>query len=59
VHSSPSFGQELCDEVLSKWTIAKISLAHRTGKVDVGEASVIVAVSSAHRREALEVNLLP
>lgn len=31
-----------------------IALAHRTGLVQVGEASVIVVVSSTHRKEALE-----
>ena len=32
-----------------------MALAHRIGSVGIGEASVIIAVSSAHRREALEV----
>jgi len=31
-----------------------MAVAHRTGCVPVGEASVIIAISSAHRREALE-----
>lgn len=32
-----------------------MAVAHRTGTVLVGEASVVIAVSSAHRRDALEV----
>ncbi len=32
-----------------------MALAHRVGVVPVGEPSVIIAVSSAHRRESLEV----
>jgi len=31
-----------------------IAIAHRTGRVDIGEASVVIAVSSAHRAEAFE-----
>ena len=39
----------------STWDIKKIAIGHRTGTVLVGEPSVVIAVSSAHRREALEV----
>jgi len=34
--------------------IGRIVLWHRTGRVSVGEASVVVAVSSPHRAEAFE-----
>lgn len=37
-----------------KWPLQKAALVHRLGKVPVGEASVVVAVSSAHRKEAFE-----
>ena len=33
----------------------KMAVAHKIGLCDVGQTSVIIAVSSAHRREALEV----
>ena len=33
---------------------ARVALLHRTGDLAVGEASVVVAVSSAHRAEAFE-----
>ena len=46
--------RELCAAVRGTWDVAKIAMAHRTGTVGVGESSVIIAVSSAHRREALE-----
>ena len=35
--------------------MTKIAIAHRTGMVPVGESSVIIAISSVHRKEALEV----
>ncbi len=36
-------------------TLTRIFLAHRLGTVPVGESSIIVAVSSPHRRESFEV----
>ena len=29
-------------------------MIHRIGRVDIGEASVVIAVSSAHRKEAFQ-----
>ena len=34
----------------------KIAIKHRTGTVRVGEPSVIIAVSSAHREASLQLN---
>ncbi|HUL44219.1 MAG TPA: molybdenum cofactor biosynthesis protein MoaE [Bacteroidota bacterium] len=36
------------------WEVIRISIVHRIGAVDVGEASIAIAVSAAHRREAFE-----
>ncbi len=41
-------------EVRAKWEIEKIAITHRIGRLEVGEASVAIAVSSAHRREGIE-----
>ena len=49
------YWQELCMEVTKRWTVIKVAIGHRTGVVAVGEPSVIIAVSSAHRRDSLEV----
>ncbi len=46
--------QELHDEVLEKWPVKLVSIIHRVGKVDVGEASIAVAVSGPHRIETFE-----
>jgi molybdopterin synthase catalytic subunit len=35
-----------------KWQISRIAIVHRLGPVQIGEASVIIAVSSAHREAA-------
>jgi len=37
-----------------RWQLKKVAVAHRTGVVPVGQASVIITVSSAHRADALE-----
>lgn len=37
-----------------KWPLEKVAIVHRLGSVSIGEASVVIAVSSAHRKEAFE-----
>lgn len=37
-----------------RWPIEKIAITHRIGVVPVGEASVVIAVSAAHRKAAFE-----
>ena len=45
---------ELCAMAFRKWNdLLKIAIKHRTGTVRVGEPSVIIAVSSAHREASL------
>ncbi|GJQ10285.1 hypothetical protein GpartN1_g2076.t1 [Galdieria partita] len=46
--------RKLGEEIRSHWKVEGISIWHRLGRVDVGETSVIIAVSAVHRREALE-----
>ena len=41
-------------QALARWPIAKIAMIHRIGRVDIGEASVAIAVSSGHRHAAFE-----
>jgi molybdopterin synthase catalytic subunit len=41
-------------EILEKWPARKVALLHRTGPLDIGEASVVVACSAPHRAEAFE-----
>ncbi|KAK7086059.1 Molybdopterin synthase catalytic subunit [Halocaridina rubra] len=45
--------KKLCKEAREKWTLHHIAVYHRLGVVPVCEASVILAVSSVHRRESL------
>jgi molybdopterin synthase catalytic subunit len=43
---------EIADELFSNWQLTDIAVQHRTGKLGVGEASLLVAVSAPHRTEA-------
>jgi molybdopterin synthase catalytic subunit/molybdopterin converting factor small subunit len=36
-----------------RYEICEIAIHHRTGRVDIGEASVVIAVSAPHRQAAL------
>jgi molybdopterin synthase catalytic subunit len=40
------------DELRERWPGARLALHHRIGRLEVGEASVAIAVASAHRGEA-------
>ena len=42
----------LAAEARRRWPLRRVAMAHRVGVVPVGEASVAIAVSSAHRAEA-------
>lgn len=46
--------EEIASEAEKRWPIAKISIVHRTGVVPIGQASVAIAVSSAHRGNAFD-----
>jgi molybdopterin synthase catalytic subunit len=44
--------KEVAAEVRAKFPIAEIGAMHRTGRLEIGETSLLVAVSSGHRSEA-------
>ena len=46
--------REVADDVRRRFDITGIGVHHRTGRVEIGETSLLVAVSAAHRREAFE-----
>ena len=45
---------EMESEARSKWPLQQCVIVHRLGRLSVGQTSVAIAVSSAHRREAFE-----
>jgi molybdopterin synthase catalytic subunit len=46
--------EELGEELAGRWPLRRIALLHRTGELGIGEVSVVVACSAAHRAEAFE-----
>jgi molybdopterin synthase catalytic subunit len=45
---------ELEAEARRRWPITELALAHRIGDLDLGEVSVVVAVSCPHRQQAFD-----
>ena len=39
-------------EISERWGIENVAITHRTGALQVGEASIVIAVASAHRQVA-------
>jgi MoaE-MoaD fusion protein len=48
--------QQIGDEADARWPSTVTAISHRIGNVGVGEISVVIAVSSAHRAEAYEAS---
>lgn len=46
--------QQLVDAAGDKWNIEQCSVVHRIGVVGLGESSIVVAVSTGHRKESFE-----
>uniref|UniRef100_A0A8C5ZBD5 Molybdopterin synthase catalytic subunit n=1 Tax=Marmota marmota marmota TaxID=9994 RepID=A0A8C5ZBD5_MARMA len=46
--------RKICSHIRQKWPVKHIAVFHRLGLVPVSEASIIIAVSSAHRAASLE-----
>lgn len=45
---------ELLAETRQKWPIVQAAIAHRLGRLELGDVSVAVAVSTPHRQQAFE-----
>ena len=44
---------DLADELKSRHELCKVAIHHRVGRVEIGEMSVVIAVSAPHRTAAL------
>ncbi|MFP8966234.1 molybdenum cofactor biosynthesis protein MoaE [Pokkaliibacter sp. CJK22405] len=43
---------DLEEEACSRWALQRVVIAHRVGRMTAGEVIVLVAVASAHRKDA-------
>jgi molybdopterin converting factor subunit 1 len=44
---------EIAEDAKARYDLCKVAIMHRTGRVEVGETSVAIAVSAPHRQDAL------
>jgi molybdopterin synthase catalytic subunit len=49
--------RRICDEVREEFQIDDIAIWHRTGRLEIGETSLVVVVASPHRREGFKACL--
>lgn len=46
--------ENIAETIYQKFNVKNILIHHRLGKVEVGEAPIIIAVSAPHRKEAIQ-----
>jgi molybdopterin synthase catalytic subunit len=44
----------IIEEAQRRWGVERVAVAHRFGRLEIGEASVIIVVATPHRSEAFE-----
>ena len=45
---------QIAEEVKARWPITDLGVWHRIGRLEIGDASLLVVVTSPHRKEAFE-----
>lgn len=46
--------EKIVETAEKRWPGTRVAMAHRTGRLEIGEAAVIIVAASAHRAEAFE-----
>ena len=46
--------ERIAAEAVARFGVTRVAIAHRVGRLEIGEASVVIAVSSPHRAAAME-----
>jgi molybdopterin synthase catalytic subunit len=44
--------EQIASEAAARWADARLLIHHRTGRIEIGEPSVLIAAASPHRAEA-------
>ena len=44
--------ERIVREIGDRWPAARLGLHHRTGRLDIGEASIVIVAASPHRADA-------
>lgn len=48
--------ERIAGEAAERWPSVRVAIHHRTGRVAIGEASVVIAAASPHRADAFAVS---
>lgn len=48
--------REVCEQVARDYDVKGVAAVHRTGRLRIGDAAVVVATASAHRGQAFEAS---
>jgi molybdopterin synthase catalytic subunit len=51
---APARMREIAEEAARRWNLERTVAIHRTGPCELGEPTVVIACSAAHRTEALD-----
>lgn len=46
--------REIGDELREKWEVDCVGVLHRVGRLEIGDISILIAISSPHRKASLE-----
>lgn len=46
--------QEIALEIETRWQLKDLAICHRTGRLQVGEPALVIAIAAPHRKEAFE-----
>jgi len=46
--------QEVGEEIRQKWGIDDVAMLHRTGTLEIGEISILIALATPHRQNAFD-----
>lgn len=46
----------IADEIRERWGISDVAIAHRLGRLEISDLSLVVAIASPHRKEAFEAS---
>ncbi len=47
--------EQIRDEARARWPEAELAIVHRTGRLQIGEASIAIVAATAHRADAFAV----
>jgi len=48
--------EKICENAAGRWSLNTCIVAHRYGKVEIGEITIVIAVSSPHRDESYQAS---